>query len=111
MIPGLDVLQIVHFAFKPGSPITQLDPPYIPEGTMLNGQKTIATLFDHAEIQLNGPNPWDPKIHNNRFYTRIVAQGSLGLGKYRPSMAIGIAFRLISSSTGSYPGASATGSP
>ena len=48
---------------------------------MLNGQKTIATLFDYAEIQLNGPNPWDPKIHNNRFYTRIVAQGSLGLGE------------------------------
>jgi cyclopropane-fatty-acyl-phospholipid synthase len=48
---------------------------------MLNGQKAVATLFGHAEIELNGPNPWDPKLHNNRFYTRLLAQGSLGLGE------------------------------
>ncbi|MGD0144536.1 MAG: cyclopropane fatty acyl phospholipid synthase [Rhizomicrobium sp.] len=48
---------------------------------MLSAEKTVSALFDHVKIALNGPNPWDPRIHNNRFYTRIVAQGSLGLGE------------------------------
>ncbi len=48
---------------------------------MLNSHSAIATLFGHAEIELNGPNPWDPNVHNDRFYTRLAAQGSLGLGE------------------------------
>ncbi|MGB8364777.1 MAG: cyclopropane fatty acyl phospholipid synthase [Rhizomicrobium sp.] len=48
---------------------------------MTNVQKTIAALFDYAEIEIDGPNPWDPEVHNDRFYTRIIAQGSLGLGE------------------------------
>jgi cyclopropane-fatty-acyl-phospholipid synthase len=48
---------------------------------MLSGEKAVAALFDHAKIELDGSHPWDPKIHNKRFYTRIIAQGSLGLGE------------------------------
>ena len=48
---------------------------------MLNSHSAVATLFAHAEIELNGPNVWDPQVHNDRFYTRLAAQGSLGLGE------------------------------
>lgn len=31
-------------------------------------------------IKFNGPNPWDPQIHNNRFYWRVLLRGSIALG-------------------------------
>lgn len=37
-------------------------------------------LFRAAGIECNGPNPWDPQIHDDRFYRRVLLQGSLGLG-------------------------------
>lgn len=32
-------------------------------------------------ITVNGPNPWDPQIHNPALWKRILRQGSLGLGE------------------------------
>lgn len=29
----------------------------------------------------NGKNPWDIQVHDNRFYKRVLTQGSLGLGE------------------------------
>jgi len=34
-----------------------------------------------AGITLDGKNPWDPKIHNSKLYSRVLTQGSLGLGE------------------------------
>ncbi|MGA1475245.1 MAG: cyclopropane fatty acyl phospholipid synthase [Prochlorothrix sp.] len=34
-----------------------------------------------ADIQINGDRPWDIQIHNPQFFSRIVLQGSLGLGE------------------------------
>jgi len=34
-----------------------------------------------ADIKINGNRPWDIQIHNNQFYRRLVAEGSLGLGE------------------------------
>ena len=34
-----------------------------------------------AGIVVNGPNPWDPQIHDQRFWNRLLAEGSLGLGE------------------------------
>lgn len=44
-------------------------------------QQRIQALLEGTEITLNGTNPWDPQIHNDQFYKRILAQGSLGLGE------------------------------
>jgi cyclopropane-fatty-acyl-phospholipid synthase len=44
-------------------------------------QKKIETLLSHADVQVNGARPWDLTIHNERFYARVMAQGSLGLGE------------------------------
>jgi cyclopropane-fatty-acyl-phospholipid synthase len=41
----------------------------------------IVGLLDEAGVKVNGPNPWDLQIHNENFWTRLFAQGSLGLGE------------------------------
>ena len=41
----------------------------------------IERLFAKAGIQINGSNSWDIRIHNARFYQRLIKQGSLGLGE------------------------------
>jgi cyclopropane-fatty-acyl-phospholipid synthase len=41
----------------------------------------IVALLDKAGVVVNGSNPWDIQIHNEQFWTRLFAQGSLGLGE------------------------------
>ncbi|HXQ09626.1 MAG TPA: cyclopropane fatty acyl phospholipid synthase [Caulobacteraceae bacterium] len=41
----------------------------------------LARLLADAEITLNGPEPWDPQVHNPEVYARVVAEGSLGFGE------------------------------
>jgi len=44
--------------------------------------KNIAEkLLSLAGIKINGNNPWDIKVHNEKFYRRILTQTSLGLGE------------------------------
>lgn len=38
-------------------------------------------LLAEADIRVNGDRPWDPRIHDDRFYTRLFLHGSLGLGE------------------------------
>jgi cyclopropane-fatty-acyl-phospholipid synthase len=48
----------------------------------LGGAERAANeLFSLAGIRINGSEPWDPKIRNPAFYTRLIGQGSLGLGE------------------------------
>ena len=44
-------------------------------------KKTIEKLLEGTGIELNGDNPWDPQIEENRFYKRVLREGSLGLGE------------------------------
>jgi cyclopropane-fatty-acyl-phospholipid synthase len=41
----------------------------------------IADLFQLADIQINGCRPWDIQVHQDRFYRRLLAGGSLALGE------------------------------
>ena len=44
--------------------------------------ETIARgLFELAGIEVNGSNPWDIQIHDNRFYNRVLSESVLGLGE------------------------------
>jgi cyclopropane-fatty-acyl-phospholipid synthase len=47
--------------------------------------RTVRTRFERvlasAGILLDGPNPWDPQIHDPRFFLLVLAQGSLGVGR------------------------------
>jgi cyclopropane-fatty-acyl-phospholipid synthase len=38
-------------------------------------------LLTMAGIEINGKNPWDIRVHDERFYRRVLSQGSLGLGE------------------------------
>lgn len=38
-------------------------------------------LLERAGIKVNGPDPWDIKVHNERLWQRVLSQGSLGLGE------------------------------
>lgn len=43
--------------------------------------RKVESLLSFADIRINGNRPWDLKVHNNRFYTRLLTSGSLGLGE------------------------------
>jgi cyclopropane-fatty-acyl-phospholipid synthase len=38
-------------------------------------------LLGQAGVRLNGPNPWDPCVRDERLFERVAAHGSLGLGE------------------------------
>jgi len=48
---------------------------------MNSARHTITTLLRTADIQVNGTRPWDLKVHNTDFYSRVLAEGSLGFGE------------------------------
>ncbi len=41
----------------------------------------VQNLLSLANIKINGSRPWDIKVHDERLYKRVMAQGSLGLGE------------------------------
>ncbi len=48
---------------------------------MSNPKSFIESLLSQTDIQINGNRPWDLKINNENVFSRIMAQGSLGLGE------------------------------
>jgi cyclopropane-fatty-acyl-phospholipid synthase len=41
----------------------------------------VKDLLSLAEIEINGSNPWDIQVHDERFYKRAVTEVELGLGE------------------------------
>ena len=48
---------------------------------MADSETIIRELLDTAEIKINGSQPWDMQVHDNRLYERILRDSSLGLGE------------------------------
>jgi len=48
---------------------------------MSNHKKLIIGQFESAGIQVNGPNPFDIKINNEKFYEAVITKGTLGIGE------------------------------
>jgi cyclopropane-fatty-acyl-phospholipid synthase len=46
-----------------------------------NGKSVVEEMLGFADVQINGNRPWDIQIHNHKFYERVLAGGSLGLGE------------------------------
>jgi cyclopropane-fatty-acyl-phospholipid synthase len=44
-------------------------------------EQLIAELLTSADILINGGRPWDIQVHNDGFYKRLMAGGSLALGE------------------------------
>jgi cyclopropane-fatty-acyl-phospholipid synthase len=45
------------------------------------GRDLIIELLDQAGIRVNGPDPWDLQIHDNRFFDRVLRAGTLGFAE------------------------------
>ena len=49
---------------------------------MSNKYKTLVKdLLSLAEIEINGRNPWDIQVYDERFYKRVITEAELGLGE------------------------------
>lgn len=46
-----------------------------------SAREVIAELLQHAGITINGDQPWDIQVHNEKVFTRFLAEGTLGLGE------------------------------
>jgi cyclopropane-fatty-acyl-phospholipid synthase len=44
-------------------------------------QKKAEELFATADVQINGDRPWDIQVHDDRAFTRWLAEGTLGFGE------------------------------
>jgi cyclopropane-fatty-acyl-phospholipid synthase len=44
-------------------------------------QKNVSDILAIAGIKINGPNSWDLQIHNDRFYNRVLSEGTMGLAE------------------------------
>ena len=47
----------------------------------MNSKKRVEKILSFAGININGNNPWDIRVHNEKFYQRVLTQGSFGLGE------------------------------
>jgi len=48
---------------------------------MTNAHKTVEHLLSLADIRINGSRPFDIQIHDDRFYNKVLAKNTLGLGE------------------------------
>jgi cyclopropane-fatty-acyl-phospholipid synthase len=44
-------------------------------------KKIFQELAERADIHINGKNPWDIQVHDDRVYQRVFYHGTLGLGE------------------------------
>ena len=44
-------------------------------------ERMVPEWFAYADVTINGSRPWDIQVHNDLFYKRLVAGGSLALGE------------------------------
>lgn len=44
-------------------------------------EKRVQEILAAADITVNGPNPWDPQVHNPDTYGRVLAGGTLAVGE------------------------------
>jgi cyclopropane-fatty-acyl-phospholipid synthase len=48
---------------------------------MATSESIIRELLDSAEVKINGSQPWDLQVHDDRMYERVLRDSSLGLGE------------------------------
>lgn len=44
-------------------------------------QRKVEQLLEGTDIRINGGRPWDVQVKDERFYRRVLTEGSLGLGE------------------------------
>lgn len=46
-----------------------------------NAQRTVESILEQANIAVNGSRPWDIQVFDERFFSKVIAKGTLGLGE------------------------------
>ena len=41
----------------------------------------IESILATADIRIDGNRPWDPHVYDDRFYDRVLSEGTLGVGE------------------------------
>ncbi len=49
--------------------------------TKLGAKALVTEVFGLADIKLDGGRPWDIQVHDERFFSRVLADGTLGFGE------------------------------
>jgi len=47
----------------------------------MNQRHKAESLFESADIKINGDRPWDMQVHNSELYGRVLSGGSMALGE------------------------------
>ena len=47
----------------------------------MNAERRVRALLEAAKVEINGPNPWDPQIHNRDFSLECGLKAQLALGR------------------------------
>jgi len=55
--------------------------PQMPADAQRRARDRVEWLLQQAGIGLNGSQPWDMQVHDEQLYSRILTQGTLGLGE------------------------------
>jgi cyclopropane-fatty-acyl-phospholipid synthase len=50
-------------------------------GRRARAEIAVRELFAAADVEIGGSRPWDIQVHDSRFYSRILSDGSLGFGE------------------------------
>jgi cyclopropane-fatty-acyl-phospholipid synthase len=48
---------------------------------MSSAQRSIERILQQGNIAINGSRPWDIQVLDERFFSKVIAQGTLGLGE------------------------------
>lgn len=44
-------------------------------------KQVVEEILSHADVKINGTRPWDIQVNDERFYDRVLKDGSLGFGE------------------------------
>jgi cyclopropane-fatty-acyl-phospholipid synthase len=47
----------------------------------MSAKDKLAVLLRAADIEIDGGDPWDLRVHDERFYARVLSDGTLGAGE------------------------------
>jgi cyclopropane-fatty-acyl-phospholipid synthase len=53
----------------------------VPARPTTRAERAVRDLFLKAGVTIGGPNAWDLQVHDDRFYVRLLRDGSLGFGE------------------------------
>src|SRR5262249_21065940 len=80
LVPRQDQ-RLTHAALTGSRPRVRQSRRTSPHPTESRYKPAVAALLREIGVTVDGPNPWDIQVHDERFYERVLHQGDLALGE------------------------------